>query len=159
MFLGLVPLVSGSANAAGSQPYPESMYVDAQPLPPYPHTEYFHFYHDHPTHTHSSQWQREAWSPQNWVALDPSRTKGKLLQRFIQADVIREIEIDEDEVPVVSVGPVFYNLSGRDKRRVAALIDHVYGFTAKTENGVYLLTDDLTCIPVGVYSRTGLQLQ
>lgn len=122
---------------------------------------YFHYYMEHPSQAHVHQWKNNAWSPHDWTMLDKSRDADTLLKKMQHANIIYDVVIDEDdeETPVVEVGPGFYKLGGQEKRRMAAYLDHVYGFTSSKQDGVFFLNDARTDDQIGIYSRYGLQLQ
>lgn len=105
---------------------------------------------------HNSQWDENEWSPEHWTQQRGSDIA--VLRRFYVADVLRDQYFDEG-VPVLEVGPRFYNLSGHDKRRVTEMVDTAYGMTASKMFGMYMLYDWQTKKAVGSYTRYGLQIQ
>lgn len=107
-------------------------------------------------HPHNSQWNESNWRPEDWSAQRESALA--VVKDFYHADIIRDQYIDDD-MPVLEVGPGFYMLGGQDKRRVAAMVDHVYGVTTRKLFGTFLLYDWQTKKPIGSYTQYGLHLQ
>lgn len=105
---------------------------------------------------HNSQWNESEWQPEHWEAQGKSALD--IVQGFYFADILRDQYVDDD-VPVLEVGPAFYLLGGQDKRRVASMVDYVYGVTRRKENGMFMLVDWDSGKAIGSYTRYGLQLQ
>ncbi len=106
-------------------------------------------------HTQNTQWDRSRWKPADWEGQRVS--PNALIKRFYRADVLRGQEVRHG-MPVVVVGPNFYNLGGEEKRQLARTIDDLWHVTS-SQPGMYLLYDDITGASVGVYTKDGLQLQ
>ncbi len=124
------------------------------------HWEYlgnFQPFIDHPTQTHNRQWDKEPWAPSDWAAQNPDGALG-VIDGFKRADIVRRFYVYRD-TPAVEVGPNFYNLGGKDKQHVAAMIDEVYGITRNDIYGIYTLYDWNSHKPIGMYSQHGLQLK
>lgn len=105
---------------------------------------------------HNSQWNDSKWKPEHW-----SRQRGSdeaVLKRFYTADVLRDQYFDEG-VPVLEVGPNFYNLSGHDKIRIAEMVDSAYGITSDKTFGMFMIYDWQSKKAVGAYTQYGLQIQ
>ena len=105
---------------------------------------------------HNSQWKESKWRPEHWEAQRPSSME--VIRGFYTADIVRGQYMDND-VPVLEVGPSFYMLGGEDKRRVAQMVDYVYGITAAKPNGMFMLYDYETEEAIGAYTKYGLQIQ
>lgn len=106
--------------------------------------------------TQNQQWSREDWYVQDWVS--QSEDEFKLIDGFFKADVLRE-QTEEDDVPVLIVGPQFYRLGGFDKRRVLTTLDAVYGITDRGEHPLIVLKDWHTDREIGIFNKDGLQLE
>jgi hypothetical protein len=117
----------------------------------------FEPYLDRAKFPHNSQWSDKDWKSEYWVQ-QRDNDEMKMLRSLYFADIFRDQYFD-DEIPVLEVGPNFYNLSGYDKRRVTALVDDVYEVTASHEDGIFMIYDWHTRKTIGVYTKYGLQLQ
>ncbi len=104
---------------------------------------------------HNSQWENDAWTPQDWIEAKGSARA--VMDGLYRNHVIIDKDLDDD-VPEVEVGQNFMRLSGQEKRRVAAFVDHAYKITNKSP-GMYVLVHAASDDPVGVYTKQGLQLQ
>ena len=104
---------------------------------------------------HNSQWDNDEWTPYDWAGhhSDPKA----MINNLYAAKIITD-QYTDDNVPVLEVGHNFIRLSGEDKRRVAAYVDHVFGIT-RSESGMFHLYYDATGKPIGIYTKAGLQLQ
>ncbi len=106
---------------------------------------------------HDTQWSKEDWEPADWVYLEGGDGVS-LIQRFYNTRIIKDQYMD-DGVPYLEVGPNFYHLSGQDKGRVLATVDHVYQVSQKSPSTIYLkdgITDDV----IGFYTpAAGLILE
>lgn len=119
-------------------------------------------YHPHlegPKVPHNVQWADDAddWRPQEWI--DAKGSAKAVMDGLYSARIVTD-QYESGGVPVLEVGQGFMDLSGRDKRRVAAFIDYAFGITKNTEAGVFYIyhfADDEN--PVGIYGHGGLQLQ
>ena len=124
--------------------------------PEYYHTHDFEPYLDDAKLPHYHQWDGRNWKPQDWI----QQKKGELkMMRSLYFSEIISDQYYENDVPVLEVGPNFYNLSGYDRERVAELVDHVYNITGENKDGIFMLYDWDTEKPIGVYSAYGLSLQ
>ncbi len=107
-------------------------------------------------HPHPQEWTKESWSASDWTQ---QRKNGlDLVSGFYRGDIIRNQSV-EDGVAVVTVGPNFYRIGSKEKHRVIASIDDVYGVTAQNDQGVILLRDWHTRRDVGLFTKSGLTLQ
>lgn len=111
-------------------------------------------YVEHPRHTQNSQWAGSDWYAEDWLVQKDGLS---LIQGFYDADILRDQKVKND-LPVLVVGPAFYRLSGYDRRRVAFMVDQIYGVTKARPNGMYTLIDWHTKVPIGLYTKDGLQL-
>lgn len=118
----------------------------------------FNPYFENGTDPYGAQWASldQNWKPQDWVDMNGARGVD-LVDRWYVSKIIRGQTADGD-TPVLEVGPNFYYLSGRDKRRVAATVDYVYQVTAK-KPGMFYLRDWQTEKYIGYYTASGLVLQ
>jgi hypothetical protein len=108
-------------------------------------------------HPHNTQWDDKTWEPADWAAQRP-KGADDVIKAFYRADILSRQYMD-GEMPVLEVGPNFYNLSGYDKRRIARMVDDHYQITANHENGMFMLYDWRTHEPIGSYTAYGLQIQ
>ncbi len=105
---------------------------------------------------HNTQWDHMQWQPQDWIA---QRKNGlQLIQGWYKAGIITD-QYEKRDVPVLEVGPRFYNLGGRDKRRVVQTIDSVYEVTSQDKNAIFRIRDAGSGKYIGLYSRHGLMLE
>lgn len=102
---------------------------------------------------HNTQWDNEDWAPQDWVYLNGADDPRDLIQKWYRVDIIRKRYVD-DGVPYLDIGPNFYHLSGYDKTRVMATVDHIYQVTSATP-GMFYLKDGLTEKVIGYYTAGG----
>ncbi len=107
--------------------------------------------------TQNQQWNDDPWSPSTWSQQRGDGNK-QVVSDLFKADIFREQYV-KNGVPAVDVGPHFYDLSGNDQRRVAAMLDDYYGITANKVFGMYKLYDWNTGLPIGTYTQYGLQLK
>ncbi len=96
-------------------------------------------------------------SPADWSA-QRKDGEAEVIQGFFNVGIFKR-QYTDDDVPVLEVGPRFYDLSGYDKRRVLRVLDDQYKITSAHENGMFTLTDGRTGKPIGLYTANGLQLQ
>jgi hypothetical protein len=115
-------------------------------------------YFENGTDPHNTQWAAmdKDWKPQDWIGMNGS-SGAALVDRWHVSKIIRGQSVEGD-TPVLEVGPNFYHLSGRDQRRVAATVDHVYQVTAE-KPGMFYLKDWATEKYIGYYTASGLVLQ
>lgn len=110
---------------------------------------------------HNSQWEQDSWQPEDWIKA--RGTQEDVLNDLYAAGIIKEQYMDDD-LPVLEVGRNFIRLSDKDKNHVAKFVDHAFGITAGNEKAMYLIELENPSwlgsnYPVGVYTRSGLQLQ
>jgi hypothetical protein len=96
------------------------------------------------------QWENDAWRPVDWVV--GAGGAQAMMDALYREDIIRD-RYEDDGLAVVKVGQGFMQLSGRDKRRVAAFVDAVCGY------GTFELRHYRKETPLGLYTPYGLQLQ
>ncbi len=112
-------------------------------------------YLENSRHEQVPQWAHEDWYAEDWT----SQTDGmSLIRGFYKADILRDQKTGHADLPMLIVGPNFYHLSGYDKRRVAHIVDVVYGITASKPHGSFILQDWNTRRPIGVFDSNGLTL-
>ena len=114
-------------------------------------------YLEPPVGPQNSQWEEKKWEPADWSAQRAGGGK-QVIRDFYRAEILSNQYV-KDHVPVLEVGPNFYNLSGYDKRRVMRLIDDAYKITGDHENAMFTVTDWRTKKQIGLYTANGLQLQ
>lgn len=107
-------------------------------------------------HPHNTQWADREWYAEDWISQEKNGTA--LVRRFYETDILRGQKV-ENGIPVLVVGPNFYRLSGYDKRRVARVVDVVYGLTRLHREGTYIVRDWNTRKDVALYTPYGLQTQ
>lgn len=117
----------------------------------------WHPYLDQSRMPQNSQWDEDKWEPADWAAQRPGGEL-QLINGFYTAKILSHQYV-YDHVPVLEVGPGFYDLSGYDKRRILRVVDDYYKITSAHENGMFTLTDYRTHDPIGLYTANGLQLQ
>ena len=117
----------------------------------------FRPYLEGPKIPHNSQWDRDTWAPEDWITHGGGERA--VMDDLMRSNIITGQDVDDEGVPILKVGRGFINLSGQEKRRVVRFVDHVFGMTKKTNNGMfYLYYTDIKKV-VGVYTRHGLQIQ
>lgn len=105
---------------------------------------------------HLSIYEHDTWTPQDWISSRGSASE--VLDDLYKSGVITD-QYERGGTPVLEVGPNFMKLSGQDKRRVAAFVDHMFRITDSNASGMFHLYDQKTCDPIGLYAQNGLQLQ
>lgn len=105
---------------------------------------------------HNTQWDKEDWKPQDWIVQRGSGVG--LIESWYLSGIIQDQYMRYD-VPVLEVGPAFYDLGGFDKRRIMQTVDAVYRITSRKENGMFRLRDGESGDFIGLYSSHGLMLQ
>ena len=104
-----------------------------------------------------TQWENEKWQPSDWVEFDGGYGP-ELIRKWYQTGIIYDQYVD-DGTPYLDVGVNFYHLSGFDKKRVMATVDHVYQVTQQTP-GMFYVKDHLTEKVIGYYTpAAGLILE
>lgn len=112
-------------------------------------------YLEHEKHLQIPQWNHDQWVAEDWISQRANEMD--LINGWYRAKILDD-QVIEDDRPVMVVGPNFYRLSGYDKRRVAHVVDVVYGITAQKENGFFYLKDWKTDHEIGVFDKFGLRL-
>ena len=115
-------------------------------------------------HEQIPQWDHKEWYAEDWLAQEENPED--LIRRFYEGGILwdqvtqtkKNRKGDEQSFPILVVGPNFYRLSGYDKRRVAHVVDIVYGVTKSKENGYFELYDWNTRMPIGTFNKDGLTL-
>ncbi len=122
-------------------------------------TEYkkFNPYIEHPKLPQHEQWRTRPWEPSDWIKQRDNDAMN-LIRGFYRTQIIYDQDVYRD-VPVLVVGPNFYRLSGFDQQRVAETVDTAYAITKKRKNGMFILRDWHTRMPIGTFTRAGLHLQ
>lgn len=121
----------------------------------YRESQKYHPYLENSRHVQIPQWEHKDWYAEDWLA---QKDGMELVRGFYAADILRDQKTGHADLPVLIVGPNFYRLSGYDKRRVAHIVDVVYGITESKKNGTFMLRDWYTKRPVGVFDKNGLRL-
>lgn len=116
----------------------------------------FNSYFEEGKKTQNTQWDEEDWYVQDWIA--QNKDGFTLIQEWFRTDILRELD-EDDDVPLLIVGPQFYRLGGFDKRRVLTTLDAVYGVTDKGAHKLILVQDWKTRRQIGVFTKDGLQLE
>lgn len=109
------------------------------------------------TDPHNSQWAGNNWTPADWIKAEGGDGT-KLVQKWINADIIIGSYKDISGVPYLEIGPNFYHLSGLDKRKVTETLDAIYQVTAN-KPGMYFIKDGQTQKVIGTFSKEGLNLE
>lgn len=109
-------------------------------------------------HPQNSQWSHgetyQGWTAETWGIQRGGL--GPVIETFFRNKIFTD-KYTKNDLPAIEVGPNFYRLSGFDKRRVIKTVDKYYQVTARA--GALYLYDWHSAKPVGVYTRSGLQLQ
>lgn len=151
ILMGALGFAASSANAKGGSKVPffgwTEMHWQDQDFQPYLEPAKL---------PHDTQWDFDDWKSGDWY--QQRKDKMDLIEGFYKADIIRNQYVDRG-VPVLEIGPNFYNLGGFDKRRVAEVIDETYNITASKTFGMFMLYDWKTHKPIGSYTAYGLQLR
>ena len=114
-------------------------------------------YYQDGTLPQQTQWDDENWQPADWVYLDGGNAQD-LIRKWYNVGIIKDQYI-EDSVPYLDIGVNFYHLSGFDKKRVMATVDHVYQVT-RNKPGMFYVKDAITEKVIGYYTPTaGLILE
>lgn len=97
------------------------------------------------------------WSPEDWaVQYDDIY---ELIENFYEMNVLKSQKV-EDDIPILTVGTGFYNLSGKDKYKLMRYLDYVYGMSKTGKNSYFRIRDWYSEGIIGIYSsKHGLQLQ
>lgn len=106
-----------------------------------------------PQHQHPRAWDGQDWSPSMWNA---AWTPEKTITHFFQLRVFEKQYIDES-IPVLEVGPMFYQLSDLDQRRSLKLLTDTTGIFTKGYSMV-MLRDWKTGRIVGNQTPKGMHL-
>ena len=152
VFLTLLLLVSSASAWAG--PGPKMWYYSW-----WSHhwkDQDFKPYMDDPKMPHNTQWDDDLWTPQDWISHGGNAER--VMDGFYKAQIVTR-QYADDDMPILEVGQGFMRLSGQDQRRVVKFVDHVFGVTGNNEAGMFLINHAYSEETIGVYTRTGLQLQ
>jgi hypothetical protein len=114
-------------------------------------------YYDNGTDPHTTQWTDKNWTPADWIKVEGGDGT-KLVQKWLNADILEGSYKDRHNVPYLEVGRHFYYLSGYDKRRVLQTLDAVYQVTSQ-KPGMFFIKDPQTDKIIGTYSKDGLTLE
>lgn len=148
-----VLILTGATGAAMAQ----SKYMFGAGWPPeHWENQGFRPYMEPPKLTHNSQWDYDDWKSSDW--LQQKDSKMHLINGFYNADILRNQYMDDD-MPVLEIGPNFYNLGGHDKRRITQMVDETFNITGDNLFGSFMLYDWQSKDPIGVYTQYGLQLK
>lgn len=123
--LSILLVTSSAAVHADPKPWRFSWGYD------YPEHQPLQYFYENPRWEHPEQFKQDLanWKPQDWV--NESHGSGDyLLYKWEQTGILHD-QKSRRGVPELVVGPNFYHLSGLDKRRVLATVDHVTGRTAQ----------------------------
>ena len=104
---------------------------------------------------HAYSWTDQGWDKESWARFRSS--EAAVISDFYTAGILTD-QYKEGEMLVLEVGEAFMRLSNQDKTKVADYVDHVYGVT-QNENGIFSIMQEESCVPVGLYTKHGLQLQ
>jgi hypothetical protein len=105
----------------------------------------------------NAQYENDTWKPEDWV--EAMGTKKKMIDRLYSKHIITNQHTTRVGLPVLDVGNPFLMLGDRAKRHVAAFVDYAFGITASSPDGTFLVELDKGDVPLGVYTKDGLQLQ
>ncbi len=103
-------------------------------------------------HYHPAQWEGMDWDPQAW---NENWTPAVALARLYNGGVLHDQYAER--VPVLEVGPRFYELSDLDQRRSVKLAVDYYGMLEQ-KSGLVELRDWHTHDRIGVYTQSGMML-
>lgn len=109
-------------------------------------------------HPQVNQWNGKHWVVADWVAQRPAGGEKDIIDGFYRADILSDQYVEND-LPVLVVGPNFYQLSGYDKRRVVQTVDDYFKITGSHAGAMFTLLDWKTEDPIGLYTASGLILQ
>ncbi len=114
-------------------------------------------YYQEGTLPQQTQWENENWQPEDWVQFDGGNGLA-LIEKWYRNGIIYDQYVDNG-APYLDVGVNFYHLSGFDKKRIMATVDHVYGVT-RSQPGMFYLKDHSTEKVIGYYTpAAGLILE
>lgn len=116
----------------------------------------FNSYFEEGKKTQNTQWKEQDWYVQDWIS--QNKDGFTLINEWFRVGILNKLD-EDDEVPVLIVGPQFYRLGGFDKRRVVTTLDAVYGVTDRGAHPVILVHDWKTRRQIGVFTKDGLQLE
>ena len=105
---------------------------------------------------HNSQWEYDHWRPEDWI--ESRGSAQNVMNGLIKGGIITK-QYEKNDIPALEVGQAFLQLSGQDKRRVMAFVDHMYGITRSPEKGMFALYLQGSRQQIGLFTRYGLQLQ
>ncbi len=113
----------------------------------------FYPYTDPPRVMQDPQWRDDPWTPAGWIATHggPQNT----MAAFKRAGLIQKTTTRRG-VPVLVVGAGYMDLSPRDRARLAATVDSIFGLTQKSPY-VFHVRAQGSKTPLGLYTKDGLQ--
>lgn len=155
-FLAFLPAVSGAEEArtanrtpAGVVFYPGWLFDRPE------HAEFLPYTSNHdPLHQHPAQWEGQDWDPSAW---NDSQWRSEVaVTRLFEGGVFRR-QYMRRSIPVLELGPRFYQLSGLDQRRSLKLLADTSGIF---ENGAAMieLRDWYKQNVIGNYTPQGMHL-
>lgn len=103
-----------------------------------------------------NQFRKHDWSPEIWA--EENEGADERLRALYAAGILAD-QFIEDDIPVLQVGPRFFDLSYHDQQRIVAFVDATFGVTDLEENGMFYLYGYEHKRPIGVYNKSGLILQ
>lgn len=110
-------------------------------------------YADPPNVMHNQQWADDPFTPHDWISA--YKSPQDMMYAFQRADIIVAQDKD-DGIPQFIAGGGYKDLSPRDRRRLAATLDSVYGYTRK-EPYAFRIVDKHSDEVLGLYTRQGFQ--
>lgn len=96
-------------------------------------------------------WEEPTWNPTLWDQ-DVYHTQA-VLARFVNSGIVYNSYFKDGKMPVVKVGPAFYELSRQDQTNVLSYINKAYNVTAR--GGIIEVKDWKTKKAIGTYTTNG----
>jgi hypothetical protein len=118
-----------------------------------PHDEYSYAHTNRDPHPHAGDGQD--WDTSQW---NEWWTPERAVKKLFQARIFERQYMRDGQVPVVELGPVFYDLSDIDKRRTLKLLTD-YDAVFKQGYGMVELVDWMTSEYIGAYTARGMFLK
>jgi len=152
----LVLMVLGTAMLA-----PQAVYADSKPgswmwWPNHWKNQDFQPYLKGEKLSQRSLWDDDKWTPEAWIK-DAGDAKRIMRDLYVAQIIVDQYE-DNDNIPVLKVGKGYQQLSMLDRNRVLQFVDHVFGITAREDNGMFFIYDSIRDKePLGVYGKHGMQ--
>lgn len=103
---------------------------------------------------HPSQWDGQDWDPSKWPA---GWTPEIAIKKFFKARIFTGRYMSHNHIPVVELGPTFYQLSDLDQRRTLKLLTDQADIFGQGYRAVHLV-DWYTHDVVGIYTAKGMFL-